>query len=297
MRRLLFLPFIVLLFISCSDSKPNKLEDAIILSLQKSDFNLLKGFLPDKKFYETVTQQTPKKTDKEIEDLLTQAHFKIKQAWQRMIQIAGETKVDLNKVVLKEAIYYDPFPKDEVSEALIINYDYKGNTWDDLQFIVSRNAGRTVLLDIPNPTKAFSMLDTERKGTADAKARIEMDKPEFKKNIEDLTNKLITAAMANNLDEFGKYLVYRGDDQSKRWKAAVNMSDSLERKDAAQFMERFNKSLASCSNYKNGDVRTEKESEGLWIIWPLDCGDKIFSLAYLKINGQLLLGDTDSEAK
>jgi hypothetical protein len=75
------------------------------------------------------------------------------------------------------------------------------------------------------------------------------------------------------------------------------MNDSSERSQAAQFMERFNRGLGNCSSYKTGNFVTERESEGVWIIWPLDCGDKIFTLAYLRINDRLMLGDIGSETK
>jgi hypothetical protein len=297
MRQLFLLPIIVLFFISCSDSHPKKLEDAFILSMQKNDFKLLHDFLPDRKFYDSVSQKMPTRTDKEIDDFLMQTHEKIKQAWQNTIYTAAEKKIDLNKVVIKEVLYHDPFPNDEASEGLIINYEYKGSVWDDLQFIISRRTGKVVLLDIPNPTRAFSMQDKELRATNEAKAWIEMNKLEFKKNIEELSTKIVDAAKAKNLDEFGKHLLYRGDDISKQWKTALNMNDSSERSQAAQFMERFNRGLGNCSSYKTGNFVTERESEGVWIIWPLDCGDKIFTLAYLRINDRLMLGDIGSETK
>jgi hypothetical protein len=75
------------------------------------------------------------------------------------------------------------------------------------------------------------------------------------------------------------------------------MNDSAERKMAAQFMDRVNRNLQSCDNYKTGNFVTNRESEGLWITWPLDCVDRIVSLHYLRVDGRLLLGDTDVEEK
>lgn len=293
----LLLPAIVFLFMSCNDSNPKNLEEAFIHSLQKNDFKLLNDFLPDKEFYVAVSKTMPKRTDNEIEDLLKQSGERLKQAWQNTYFTAAEKKLDLNKVVIKDVFYHDPFPNDEISEGMVINYEYNGNIWDDLQFIVSRKTGKTVLLEMPNPTRAFSMQDKELRATNEAKAWIEMNKPEFKKDIEALSNKLVAAAKANNLEEFGNHLVYRGNDESKRWRTALNMKDSLEHQQAAELMQRLNRSLENCSNYKTGNFVTERESEGVWIVWPLDCGDKIITLAYLRINGKLMLGDTDVEAK
>lgn len=296
MNRLLSL-LVVLAIISCNDSAPTRLEDAFILSLQKNDFKLLKDFLPDKKFYMAVAENMPKRTDHEIEEFLKQSHDRIMQAWQNTIYTAADKKIDLNKVVIKDVLYHDPFPNDDISEGMIVNYEYKGSTWDDLQFIISRKTGKIQLLEIPNPTRAFSMMDKELRASNEAKAWIEMNKPEFKKNIEEISNKIVAAVRANNLDEFGQYLIYRGEDASRLWRAPVNMSDSSERRQAAQFMDRVTRNLQNCNNYKTGNFVTNRESEGVWITWPLDCGDKIITLHYLRVNGRLLLGDTDVEEK
>lgn len=295
MRHLIISLLTFLFSISCNDSQPKKLEDAFVLSLQKNNFDLLKDYLPDAKFYRSLGDKVTQGNDAEIKRILDAKHEEIKTAWQNTYFNAAEKKIDLNKLVIKEAIYYDPFLKDETNEAMIITYEYKGSAWDDIQFIISRKPGKIVLLGIPNPTRAFSMQDSELRASNEAKAWIELSKPEFKKDVEELSNKLVAAAKSNNLDEFGKHLVYRGADENKLWRTPVNMNDSTERLLAAQFMQRLNKNLENCNNYKTGNFVTNRESEGLWITWPLDCGNKIVTLHYLRINERLLLGDTDVE--
>jgi hypothetical protein len=297
MRQLFLFTFIFLLFISCNEDKPKKLEDAFILSMQKNDFNVLKSFLPDKDFYNSLGDKMPKRTDEEIKRFLEESDEKIKQAWQNTIFNAAEKKIDLNKVMIKEVFYHDPFPNDETSEGMVVNYEYKGSVWDDIQFIVSRKTGKTILLSIPNPTRAFSMVDKELRATNEAKAWIEMSKPEFRKNIQELSSKLIAAAKSGNLNEFGQHLVYRGDVESRRWRTVLNLNDSTERKQAAELMQQVQRYMDGCDKYETGNFVTERESEGVWIVWPMNCGNKIVTLAYLRINGKLLLGDANAEVK
>ena len=296
MRHLFFILLAYLFLVSCNDSQPKKLEEAFVLSLQKNNFNLLKDYLPDTKFYRSLGDKVTQGNDAEINKIIDAKHEEIKTAWQNTYFNAAEKKIDLNKLVIKEVIYYDPFPNDEANEGMIIDYEYKGNTWDDIQFIISRKSGKIVLLGIPNPTRAFSMQDKELRASNEAKAWLELGKPAFKKELEELSNKLVAAAKANDLDEFGKHLVYRGADENKLWRTPVNMSDSTERQLAVQLMQRLNKNLENCKNYKTGNFVTNRESEGLWITWPLDCGDRIVTLHYLRVNDRLLLGDTDVEA-
>lgn len=293
-----FLAAIILFFLNaCNENSPKKLEEAFILSMQKNDFNVLKDFMPDREFYNVVSEKMPKREEKEIQKFLDESAERTKQAWQNTIFNAAQNKIDLNKVVIRDVIFHDPFPDDETSEGMIINYEYKGKTWDDIQFIVSRKTGKTILLEIPNPTRAFSMTDTELRATNEAKTWVEMSKPEFKKEIQDLSEKILAAAKTNNLNEFGQHLVYRGEDENKRWKTQLNINDSLERLQAADLMQSINRYMEGCANYKTGNVVTNRESEGVWITWPMDCGSRIVTLSYLRINGKLLLGDTDAESK
>ncbi|HET9746766.1 MAG TPA: hypothetical protein VFP97_13715 [Chitinophagaceae bacterium] len=298
MRQLSLLSLLAFLCLaSCNDSRPGKLEDAFILSLQNNNFDLLRDYLPDEKFYRSLGDKVPQGNDEEIKKIIDAKHEELRTAWQNTYFNAAEKKIELNKLDIKDVIYYDPFPKDETNEAMIIIYEYKGTTGDDIQFIISRKSGKIVLLGIPNPTRAFSMQDKDLPALNEAKAWIELSKPAFKRNIEDLSNKLVTAAKSNNLDEFGKHLAYRGADETKLWRTAVNMNDSTERQLAAQFMQRLNKNLENCGDYKTGNFVTNRESQGLWITWPLDCGDKIVTLHYLRINDKLLLADTDVEGE
>lgn len=295
MRQLFLSAFVYLLCISCNDNNPTKLEEAFILSMQKNDFNMLKKFLPDVAYYKSLGDKMPFQKNEEIRKFIDESNQRVKEAWQNTIFNAAEKKIDLTKVNIKEVFYYDPFKRDEASEAMVVNYEYKGKVWDDIQFIVGRYNGRTYLLTIPNPTRAFSMADPELRATNEAKAWIETQKPDFKKNIEDMTRKIINDVKANDLESFGQQIIYRGDDESRRWRSGVNMSDSLEKQQATEFMQKVFRNIENCNNYETGEILTGRESEGVWIVLPMKCGNKIISFAYLRVNEKLMLGDTDSE--
>jgi hypothetical protein len=294
MQKLFFTAIIVFIFSSCGSDAPGKLEDAFLQSVQKNDFKLLENFLPDKAFYNSLGDKMAKRSDEEILAFLDDSNEKVKQAWQNTIFNAAEKKIDLNKLSIKEVIVHDPFPKDDVTEAMVINYEYKGNTWDDIQFIIAKKNGKTYLLGIPNPTRAFSMSDPELRATNEAKAWVEMSDPVFKKNLQSLSDTVITAIQKNDLALFGNYLAYRGDDPNRQWKSAINLSDSLEKRTALAFLQRMHDAIAACTGFEKGELKTERESEGLWIVQPVKCGNKIFSLAFLRINGKLMLADAST---
>ena len=295
MRPLFLFAFVFLLIISCNDSAPKKLEDAFILSMQKNDFNLLKKFLPNVAYYKSLGDKMPFQKNEDIRKFIEESNQRIKDAWHNAIFNVAQKKIDLSKVSIKDVFYYDPFKRDEASEAMIINYEYKGKVWDDIQFIIGRHNGQIYLLTIPNPTRAFSMTDPELRATNEAKAWIETQKPEFKKNIGEMTRKIIADVKKNDLESFGQQIIYLGNDESRIWRSGVNMSDSLEKQQAKDFMKKVRHHVENCNNYETGEILTERGSEGVWIVLPMKCGDKVISFAYLRVNNKLLLGNTDSE--
>lgn len=294
MRQLLFFALIIVLLTGCNDQQPKNLEEAFLLSVEKNDFDLLKSFLPDKDFYISHVGRG-NESNEEVKEIVARKNEELSVAWQNTIYNVATKKIDLAKVMIKEVVFHDPFPDDTISEAMTVSYEYKGSTWDDIQFIVSRNTGRTILLSIPNPTRAFSMSDKDLRATNEAKTWIEISRPEFKKSVNELSAKLIEAAKANNIDEFGQYLLYRGDNERKKWKTPLNLNDSLERRQALDLMRRVQGNIEQCDNYQTGNIVTNREAEGVWITWPMNCGNKIVLLSYMRVDGKLLLGDTDLE--
>ena len=297
MRLINSLALLVFLIFGCRSDSPNKLEDAFILSLQKNDFSILKKFLPDVAYYKSLGDKMPFKQNEDIKKFIDESNQRIKDAWQNAVFNTAEKKIELNKVIIRDVFYYDPFKRDEASEAMIINYEYKGKVWDDIQFIIGRYNTRTYLLTIPNPTRAFSMTDSELRATNEAKAWIETQKPDFKKSIEDVTRKIISDVKENNIESFAQQIIYRGNEESRRWRSGVNINDSLEKRQAEEFMQKVSRHIEKCEAYETGEIMTERESEGVWIVLPMKCGDKIISFAYLRVNNKLMLGDTDSGAK
>ena len=288
---------LVFFIAGCGSDSSNKLEDAFILSMQKNDFNILKKFLPDVAYYKSLGDKMPFRENADIKKFIDESNQRIKDAWQNAIFNAAEKKIDLNRVMIRDVFYYDPFKRDEASEAMIINYEYKGKVWDDIQFIIGRHNTRTYLLTIPNPTRAFSMADAELRATNEAKAWIETQKPDFKKNIEEVTRKIINDVNENNIESFAQQIIYRGDEERRRWRSGMNINDSLEKQQAKEFMQKVSRQIEKCDVYETGEIMTERQSEGVWIVLPMKCGDKIISFAYLRVNNKLMLGDTDSGAK
>ena len=298
MQRFFIFLISALLFAACKKSHaPKTLEGAFLLSLQENNFALLEPYLPDIAFYRSLGNKMPARSDKEISEFLDESNGKIKVAWENTLFNAAEKKIDLNKVELKEVLYYDPFIHDDQSEAMVINYTYNNRTWDDLQFIVNRKKTKTYLLGIPNPTRAFSLADTSLMASYEARINLETSKPEFKKSLEDQVKRIILSVKENNTAAFAENLIYRGHDENRKWKSALNLNDSLEKAHANDFMARVSRSIEGCENFQTGEINLERESEGIWILLPANCGNKIVQFAFLKVGDRVLLGDIDAREK
>ncbi len=290
--------FILLVFLAaCGGEQKPTLDQAILSSLQKNDFNELNDFLPDLAFYKSLGEDMPYKTDSEINKFLQESNDLLKQDWVKMKEVADSRKIDLSKVKIREAIYFDPLIEDTISEALLLNYDYEGNIWDDLSFIIARSSDRIFLLSIPNTGRVFSMTDPDLNETRNARLVIRSQQPEFKKEMEDLAARVVQLAKQDNDAEFGKILVYQGEDENRKWKSALNLSNADELGYASGTRKGLKDALEECAGYETGPVLTSDESEGVWYVLPLQCENKFIYLAFLNVDDQFLLGDVRMEEK
>lgn len=93
------------------------------------------------------------------------------------------------------------------------------------------------------------------------------------------------------------YVVYRGEDKKRAWKDVANYSNPDEKKGVDYICEKVNQTVNQDNNYKILKYHTETESEGTWyvlIVSYIRKGvAKESAFAFLKINGQFLLGDID----
>ena len=292
MRRIIVFLSLVFLIAACNNKEHSlSFEEAFLKSLQKNNYDLLKDYLPDIAFYKSLGDKMEKRTDEKIKQFLNEKNEKIKVSWDNTLFNVVKRKIDISKIKIKEIVYYYPFKKNKISEAMVISYEYENRTWDDLDFIVNRTNGKTVLLGIPNITTTLSMSDPELRSTNEAKTFLEIENPEFKTKLQKITDSLVLLARGKKLNEFGRHLVYRGTDLKRKWRSPINMSDTADSREAEKFMQRVIIDIEGCATYNAGEIDTQKEIEGQWVVLPLNCGDKTIIFAYLKINNQLMLGD------
>ena len=97
--------------------------------------------------------------------------------------------------------------------------------------------------------------------------------------------------------ELAEKIVYRGDDESRKWKDLVDYSIDEEKDYVHQLVDKVNAKLSEAKSYKMVDVISEQESEGTWYVCTIQLklakGKSDFKLAFLNIAGTMALGDVD----
>ncbi len=294
MKRIIFIA-IFLYFISCGCiSNAQSFEENFMRSIKQNNFSLLQDHLPTIAFYKSLPEAKNLK-DAEIEKFLQQSNDRLKGNWQEIIDRMKANAIDPALVTISESLIYDPFTAVNEMKALVILYSYKDQLWDDLTFIVSPWENKILLLEIPNPTKAFSFSDTSLRAWNEAKNNLQIHDTAFKKSMEEKLALIISAVKNKDINTFADCLLYRGDDEARKWASALNKTDPAELQMANEFLEKINNSLKDCAQYTTGEIFSEKESEGEWIILPIQCSSKTVQFAFLKVKDQLLLGDVDAK--
>lgn len=93
------------------------------------------------------------------------------------------------------------------------------------------------------------------------------------------------------------YIVYRGSDKKRNWKAMADYKNAEEKKGVDETCSRINSTVNRDNNYHIIRYFTEKESEGLWhilvVTYKKKNVEKKALFAFLKIGGSFGLGDID----
>ncbi|HKI79101.1 MAG TPA: hypothetical protein VKA26_11220 [Ignavibacteriaceae bacterium] len=93
------------------------------------------------------------------------------------------------------------------------------------------------------------------------------------------------------------YIVYTGNDKSRKWKDTCNYKNVLERRMVNEACYRINETVNQSEDFKFGKFLTETESEGTWyaieVIYNKKGKEKKNLFAFLKVHGRFVLGDID----
>ncbi|MBL7725100.1 MAG: hypothetical protein JNK27_13190 [Chitinophagaceae bacterium] len=289
------LVFLLLLFASCkSKDVPVTLDKAFLRSFQEGEFTILEKYLPTNEFYKSLGKDVPDRTDTEIDSFLNNSKRKLVDNWNKISDGIKNNAIDPDKISIEESVVYNPYSQ-SIMQAMIIIYEYNGKLYDDLTLIVKRQNDNEYLLEIPNPLSAFEMKDTSLANSSQAKVALDLVKPAFGQNLQNQIKEMVAMANSDNLPAFSLNIVYHGEDKVRNWKSPVNLNDAAENKMTADLMQKVKLVMNDCRDFSFDKISAEKESEGYWIVQPLNCGRKIVRFAFLRVKDRLLLGDIDVE--
>ncbi|MFN8243513.1 MAG: hypothetical protein U0X40_05610 [Ferruginibacter sp.] len=93
------------------------------------------------------------------------------------------------------------------------------------------------------------------------------------------------------------YIVYRGEDNKRKWKDFANYRDAAERKAVDEVCLRINATINRDPAFRITGYQTQKESEGTWhaltVSYTVEGESRSLLFAFLYVKGRYALGDID----
>ncbi len=118
----------------------------------------------------------------------------------------------------------------------------------------------------------------------------------FEKEQETL-KKLIKYSWSDNILKASQYIVYRGQDQSRRWKSICTIENEDEMLYVQRVINKIKRAIPHKTKYSITKTDSDTESEGTWYVLHVDCDGKKenrpVQFAFLRIDGKSALGDID----
>jgi hypothetical protein len=115
--------------------------------------------------------------------------------------------------------------------------------------------------------------------------------------VETRLTELFDLCKQGDMDAAASYFVYRGPDKSREWKDTFRASEPIEKAGVEEICRRIKGYLDESQGYVFGEVKVERESEGVWhaleVSFQKEGQSKKVIFAFLKIKGQFSIGDID----
>jgi hypothetical protein len=107
---------------------------------------------------------------------------------------------------------------------------------------------------------------------------------------------VLAAVKAKDAPALAKRVVYRGSDAARRWKDLVDYSNEEDKARVDGLLGKI-AALAGDGTPRFLEFRSERESEGQWLVWKVTFGDGADApsavFAMLEVKGTIALGDID----
>lgn len=295
MRKQLFILLVLLHAILSYGQTEKKLAEAFIESIAKNNFTLLNEYLLNTKAAKNLfSTEFQKKSVSQQTEMMRLNKISIQRKWSKVVSNAKDHAIDFTKVQVTQ-ILPGPIKGSNDLKSLLVTYKYKDVEWDDLLFIVNKQGASRFIIDIPSNTTMFS-LDEEKRGKNLKELQLIKDTsdPKIKQHLKDAVELLKKLVAENNTSQLYNHLVYSGEeDKEYRWKRTVDAAKPNDVESAKRIIKKLKAGLITCNKINYGDVRMEKESEGVWYVINTACGDQNHTYAFLKINNEFALGDID----
>jgi len=102
---------------------------------------------------------------------------------------------------------------------------------------------------------------------------------------------------SGDYEKAAEYIVYRGPDETRKWKSVCDYGNAEEKKQVEGVCGRIKGYLTISDRFELGQFTTEEESEGKWLVWEViffagEKKEKVY-FAFLQVGERYAVGDID----
>lgn len=123
------------------------------------------------------------------------------------------------------------------------------------------------------------------------------NKEQLAEELKNVVKEIRKGCEANDYEYAAKWIVYRGDDATRKWKDLVNYANPPEHSLVASVCSKIDKAYGPAKSFEVVGYEEDTESEGTWhtieALFLHDGKKKECSFSFLKIKDQYALGDID----
>ena len=121
--------------------------------------------------------------------------------------------------------------------------------------------------------------------------------PETEEILKQEFEKMLEYCRSSQDDKVANYIVYRGDDEARRWKDLANYDNEIERERIVRFRKDIVKDYLKYTNIEYLKYMEMEQKGKMWYVLQVkfsnDTDNETVYFAFLKINGHFAIGDID----
>jgi hypothetical protein len=290
MKIFFLLCFTALIYCSKAQNK-EEFAKSFIASIKQNNYTILQKHIPTIAVLQKIAPKEFVGDKVKATYKYNQLINNLKASWALLIAESKANKVDVGAIIINEILLTN-MPNNKAMQTFSIHCAITNKSQSLSQLIVTTVNNKLYLVSIPNPTSFFTSKDAKTiedeitllKGSNDKQVML---------GVKASFDSLQQFTKANDINAFAQKCIYRGNDENRKWKQPVNIKNTNEVMATQSTFEKAKDIFAKCATATFKGLKLDKESEGIWYVYTVNCNEKEIHFAFLKVDNNYYLGDID----